>query len=36
MAYGKGELPPKSFFEKMTLELVAMPKVAGSDETVLD
>jgi hypothetical protein len=36
LVYGKGELPPKSFFEKLTLELVAMPKVPGSDETILE
>lgn len=32
LIYGEGELPPKSFFSKLTVELVATAKPAGSDE----
>jgi hypothetical protein len=31
LVYGDGELPPKSFFSKLTVELVAMAKPAGTD-----
>ncbi len=30
LIYGEGELPPKSFFSKLTVELVATAKTAGS------
>lgn len=35
LIYGEGELPPKSFFSKLTVELVATAKPAGSGEDTL-
>jgi hypothetical protein len=36
LVYGKEDLPPKSFFEKLTLDLAATPKAPGSDEAILE
>jgi len=33
LVYGEGELPAKSFFSKLTVELVAMAKAAGSSDS---
>jgi hypothetical protein len=33
LVYGEGDLPPESFFSKLTVELVAMAKPAGSGDT---
>jgi hypothetical protein len=35
LIYGEGELPPRSFFSKLTVELVAMAKPADSSERAL-
>jgi hypothetical protein len=35
LLYGEGEAPPKSFFDKLTVELVAMAKPVGSGEELL-
>lgn len=35
LIHGEGELPPKSFFSKLTVELVATAKPAGSGEDTL-
>jgi hypothetical protein len=35
LMYGEGESPPKSFFSKLTVELVALAKQAGSGESSL-
>jgi hypothetical protein len=35
MIYGESELPPRSFFSKLTVELVAMARPAGSDSSSL-
>jgi hypothetical protein len=33
LVYGEGDLPPNSFFSKLTVELVAMTKPAGSGDS---
>jgi hypothetical protein len=36
MTYGTGALPPNSFFERLTIELVARAKEgSASDETII-
>ena len=35
LVYGEGEMPPKSFFSKLTVELVATAKPAGSGDITL-
>jgi len=35
LIYGEDEQPPNSFFSKLTVELVAMAKPAGSDESTV-
>jgi hypothetical protein len=35
LAYGEDEQPPNSFFSKLTVELVATAKPAGSDENTV-
>jgi hypothetical protein len=34
LVYGEGELPDRSFFSKLTVELVAMAKPAGSSDSM--